>query len=60
MLEAHTANVILSEYTSVLGGVGVEEVLLGIRKTISRQISEAAQTLRSVCPHSVLYCPQSL
>lgn len=59
MLEAHAANAILSEYTSVLG-VGVEEVFLGIRKTVNRQIFEAAQTLRSVSPHSVLYCPQSL
>lgn len=36
MLEAHAANVILSEYTSFLGVVGVEEVFSGIRKTINR------------------------
>lgn len=59
MLEAHAANVILSEYTSVLGGVGVEEVFLGIRKMISRQISEAAQTLWSVCPHSCCTAPKA-
>ena len=62
MLEAHAANALLSEHTFVwgLGGVGVEDVFLGIRKTINRQIFEAAQTLQSVSPHCAVLAPKPL
>ena len=54
MLEAHAANVILSEYTSFFGG-GVEEVFLGMRKTINRLDIRSCSNLAARQP-TLLHC----
>lgn len=61
MPKAHAANVILSGYTSFLGvGVGVEEVFLGIRKTINRLDIRSCSNLAARQPTLCCTANQSL